>query len=117
MYEPMKVTYEQPAKERKYEPDIVLPMNGIVVECKGRFETSDRQKHLLIKEQHPDMDIRFVFSNSRARLSKRSKTTYAAWCEKHGFRYADKVVPQEWIDEPANKASFRALAQFWRPNA
>ncbi|MBZ5882545.1 endonuclease I, partial [Escherichia coli] len=59
----------------------------------------DRQKHLLINAQHPELDIRFVFSNPKARISKTSQTTYADWCERHGFKYAAKVIPQEWIDE------------------
>ena len=70
---------------------------ALVIETKGRFVTADRQKHILIKEQHPDLDIRFLFQNSKARISKSSKTTYADWCRKHGFQFADKVVPEEWL--------------------
>jgi hypothetical protein len=88
----------KPEKKAKYTPDFLLP-NGIIVETKGRFLTEDRQKHLLIQAQHPELDIRFVFSNSRARISKASSTTYAMWCEKHGFRYADKLIPQAWLME------------------
>jgi len=52
----------------------------------------------LVKEQHPEKDIRFVFSNSRSRISKKSSTTYAMWCEKYGFKYADKHIPLEWLN-------------------
>lgn len=97
-FESLIIEYLQPAKKRKYTPDFILP-NGIIVETKGRFVTADRQKHLLIKEQHPELDIRFVFNNSKARISKTSKTTYAMWCEKHGFQYADKSIPQAWLQE------------------
>lgn len=97
-YEQVKLKYIKPASEHIYTPDFVLP-NGIIVETKGRFLQADRMKHLLVKEQNPTMDIRFVFSNSNSRISKTSKTTYAAWCEKHGFKYADKTIPQEWLDE------------------
>lgn len=69
------------------------------METKGRFTATDRKKHLLVKAQRPDLDIRFVFSNSRAKLNKGSKTTYADWCNKHGFLYADKLIPTEWLDE------------------
>lgn len=102
-YEEHKIEYERPARKSKYTPDFRLP-NGIFIETKGRFVTDDRQKHLLIKKQHPDLDIRFVFSNSKARISKQSKTTYADWCLKHGFQFADKVVPTEWINEPVHEA-------------
>ncbi len=64
-----------------------------MVETKGRFLTADRQKHILIKDQHPALDIRFVFSNPNTRISKQSKTTYAMWCETHGFLYAPKTIP------------------------
>lgn len=97
-YEAHKVSYITPATPHKYTPDFKLP-NGIFVETKGRFVTADRQKHLLIKGQHPELDIRFVFSSSKQRISKTSKTTYADWCEKHGFAYADKLIPQAWLKE------------------
>jgi hypothetical protein len=98
-YEPFAIGYITPAKPHKYTPDFVLP-NGIIIETKGRFLTADRMKHLLVRQQHPELDIRFVFTNSRARISKNSHTTLGAWCEKHGFKYADKDVPQEWLVEP-----------------
>lgn len=97
-YEELKLVYVKPEKTSKYTPDFELP-NGIIVETKGRFLTEDRQKHLLIKAQHPDRDIRFVFSNSKARISKASPTTYAMWCLKHGFKFADKLIPEEWLHE------------------
>lgn len=98
-YEKLVIGYTQPAKDRKYTPDFVLLNNGIIIESKGRFITADRQKHLMIKEQLPDLDIRFVFSNSKARLSKLSQTTYGMWCDKHGFKYADKDIPAAWLTE------------------
>lgn len=95
-YETVKLKYIKPASTHVYTPDILLP-NGIIVETKGRFLIGDRQKHLWVKEQHPDLDIRFVFSNSKAKISKTSKTTYGSWCDKHGFVYADKTIPKEWL--------------------
>ena len=98
MYETEKVSYIIPASDHTYHPDFKLP-NGIFVETKGRFVIADRKKHLLIKAQHPELDIRFVFTNSRNKINKSSKTTYADWCEKNGFKYADKVIPDEWFNE------------------
>jgi hypothetical protein len=97
-YEDQVIHYEKPAKIARYTPDFVLA-NGIIIETKGRFLTADRQKHLLVKQQHPEKDIRFVFSRSKERISKMSKTTYADWCEKHGFKYADVHIPDAWIKE------------------
>ena len=95
-YESEKVAYTIPASEHNYHPDFKLP-NGIRIETKGRFVIADRKKHLLVKEQNPNLDIRFVFSNSKNKINKRSKTTYADLCDKNGFKYADKVIPDEWF--------------------
>lgn len=97
-YESEKVDYIVPASKHIYHPDFILP-NKIIVETKGRFVPADRKKHLLVKEQHPELDIRFVFTNSKNKINKRSKTTYADWCEKNGFKYADKSIPEEWFNE------------------
>ncbi|RPJ55446.1 MAG: endodeoxyribonuclease [Dehalococcoidia bacterium] len=98
-YEKLTLHYTVPAKNHKYTPDFELLSNGIVVETKGRFVTSDRQKHLLIKAQHPNIDIRFVFSNPNQRISKLSRTTYGMWCDKNGFKWAARSVPDEWLKE------------------
>lgn len=97
-FEEMVIRYVKPEKPSTYKPDFKLD-NGIIIESKGRFLTEDRQKHLLVQKQHPEHDIRFVFSNSKTKISKRSKTTYADWCEKHGFLYADKEIPDAWLKE------------------
>jgi hypothetical protein len=96
-YEKMKITWLD-SKERSYTPDFVLE-NGIIIETKGRFVSADRRKHKEIKKQYPDLDIRFVFSNSRAKLYKGAKSTYGEWCEKHGFLYSDKIIPEFWTAE------------------
>lgn len=93
------IRYVKPEEPSRYTPDFVLP-NGIIVETKGRFVSADRKKHKLIKAQHPDKDIRFVFSNSKQRISKTSTTTYAMWCEQYGFKYSDRSIPEAWLKEP-----------------
>lgn len=95
-YEKTKIEFVKPSKARKYTPDFVLA-NGVIIEAKGLFDTADRQKHLLVKEQHPHLDIRFVFSNPNQRISKQSKTTYAMWCEKNGFLFAKGFIPERWL--------------------
>lgn len=107
-YESFKVPYRI-ERDANYTPDFLLLDNAIIIETKGRFVSADRQKHLLIKKQHPDLDIRFVFSNPRQRISKQSKTTYGMWCEKNGIKYAAKTIPQEWMNEVMNETSRVAL--------
>ena len=84
----------------------MLP-NGIIVETKGRFTPADRQKHLLVQKQFPELDIRFVFSNPNQKINKGSKTSYAMWCEKNGFLYAKGLIPKEWLMEPAKDRGFK----------
>ena len=95
-YEKHVIKYVIPESNHKYTPDFKLP-NGIFIESKGRFMLDDQKKHILIRAQHPDLDIRFVFQNSKAKIRKGSKTTYADWCAKHGFMFADKMIPDAWL--------------------
>lgn len=94
-YEKTKIPY---VIEHNYTPDFQLE-NGIIVEGKGLFDSADRTKHLTVKKLHPELDIRFVFSRSASPLYKGSKSTYASWCAKHGFQYADKLIPATWLEE------------------
>ena len=96
-FETLKLPYRV-EKNHTYTPDFPVGKR-IIIETKGRFQTADRMKMLEVKKQHPEYEFRFVFNNSNARISKVSATTYGKWCEKNGFKYADKVVPQEWIEE------------------
>lgn len=96
-YEKEKIKWVD-LKVRTYTPDFVLG-NGIIVETKGRFVANDRRKHKEIKKQFPDLDIRFVFYNSRSKLYKGAKSSYADWCDKYGFTYADKSIPDAWLQE------------------
>jgi hypothetical protein len=108
-YESITLEYV-PDKPKRYTPDFILP-NGIVVESKGRFVSADRSKHRLVAAQHPYLDLRFVFSNSRAKIGKQSDTSYARWCEYHGFKYADRTIPAAWLNEPPNPRSLAAIAR------
>ena len=92
-YETEKLTY---TVFRTYKPDFILP-NGVIVEAKGYFTSADRTKHLRVREAHPELDIRFCFQNAKNRLNKSSKTTYADWCDKHGFKWCEKVIPLTWV--------------------
>ena len=88
-------TLEWTPKIKKYCPDFVLP-NGIIIEVKGRLTMADRVKHLAIKEQYPDQDVRFIFQYDNT-LTKGSKTRYSDWCDKHEIPYAFNVIPKEWL--------------------
>lgn len=98
-YENHVLPYVKPASNHKYSVDFILP-NGILIEAKGLLDLEDRKKHLLIKAQYPDLDIRFVLSSSRTKISSGSKTTIGEWMERNGYIFAEKLVPKAWLKEP-----------------
>lgn len=110
LYEP-KCIYYTDARRRRYLPDFVLP-NGVCLEAKGWYLSSDRTKHRLIKAEYPDLDLRFVFANPANRLGTKSQTTYAKWCDTHGFQHAHGSIPEAWLREPPNEKSLAVLASF-----
>jgi len=99
-YEKHRIQY---VSTRTYIPDFRLP-NGIFIEVKGWFRPSDRSKHLKIQKQHPEIEIRFLFQNAKQKLSRQSRTTYSQWCERYGFKWAELVVPQGWLNEPTRRS-------------
>lgn len=105
-----KIKYTVPESGHVYTPDFTVKTSKgktIYIETKGIWDYDDRYKHLLIKQQHPELDIRFVFSNSKAKIRKGSKTTYADICNGLGrapfkdvtWQFADKLIPAEWLEE------------------
>ena len=99
-FETLKVPYVKPETKHIYTPDFILD-NGIILETKGRWLLDDRKKHILIRKQHPNLDIRILFQNANAKISKGSKTSYADFCEKHGIPYAHREIPVAWLKEKA----------------
>ena len=83
---------------RSYTPDFVLD-NGIIIEVKGFWSVADRKKHAQVKEQHPSLDIRLVFENSKRKIRKGSNTTYGMWCAKNDILFYDRIIPLVWMKE------------------
>lgn len=103
-FETFKLPYTIPETRHYYTPDFLLP-NGIIIETKGIFDTADRNKHILIHQEWPELDIRFVFYRASTPLYKGSPTTYADWADQHGFRYANRAIPEAWLKERGPKRS------------
>lgn len=109
------VRYVVPEREAKYLPDFSDPDGcPIIIEAKGRFgggnprfrqsnssdSAKERQKLILLKEQHPELDIRLVFERASSPIYPKSPTSQGKWATDHGFAWSDKgIVPQSWIDE------------------
>lgn len=101
-YETVKVRYVIPQSFHTYTVDFKL-QNGILVETKGLWDATDRAKHLFVRLQYPELDIRLVFTRAAAPLYKGAKTTYADWADKHGMRFAEKLIPEAWVRERGPK--------------
>jgi len=106
-YEVLKVEWED-LRYRTYTPDFVLD-NGIIIETKGIFDSNDRRKHREIQRQHPELDIRFVFSNAKSKLYKGAKSRYFNWCEQHKFQWANRVIPEEWLKEKGKEIKVKKI--------
>ena len=94
-YEPDKFNY---VIEAKYTPD--FKVGDIYLETKGFFKPADRRKMLAVKKCNPDLDVRLVFQAPYNKISKNSKTTYAAWADKNGFQWCPYYdIPLDWLNE------------------
>ena len=93
-YESEKLSY---TIEHNYTPDFVLP-NYKYLEAKGYWSPEDRRKILNVKKSNPEIDLRMIFQAPYNTISKKSKTTYAKWCEKHDIPWTSyHDIPIEWL--------------------
>ena len=93
-YESEKLSY---TIEHNYTPDFVLP-NYTYLETKGYWDAADRRKILSVKKANPEIDLRMIFQSPYNTISKKSKTTYAKWCEKHDIPWTSyHNIPLEWL--------------------
>jgi predicted nuclease of restriction endonuclease-like RecB superfamily len=94
-YETEKFPY---VVEHLYIPDFVFPQTRILVEAKGYFTPEDRGKILKARPaiDESGWELRFVFQRAANKLNKNSKTTYGKWCDRHGFVWAEGLIPSDW---------------------
>ena len=93
-YESTKIPY---IIQHNYTPDFLLA-SGIYLETKGYWDASDRRKIKAVKTLHPEIDLRMVFQNPFNTISKRSKTTYAQYCDKLSIPWTSFTnIPIDWL--------------------
>ena len=93
-YESEKLKY---IIEHTYCPDFILT-NGVYLECKGYWDSKDRRKVKQVIKDNPDVDLRMVFQSPYNKISKRSKTTYAQWCDRNKIKWCSyQKIPLDWL--------------------
>lgn len=93
-YETLEVPY---VLYKTYNPDWYVSEYGFYVETKGLLDRDSKAKMVAVKKQHPDLDIRFVFMYPDKKIPG-TKQTHAQWADKNGYKWADGVIPEEWLD-------------------
>ncbi len=99
-YEDTPIPYQI---EHVYTPDFRI--GDILIEAKGYFRLEAQRKMRMVKKQHPDLDIRFIFQNPNSTIqgAKRrkdgTKMTCGEWADKQGYPYAHATVPRGWLEE------------------
>ena len=111
-YEEYSYEYEEPLRKNRasckscgskdlvrqawYTPDFFL--SRYIIEAKGRFTAADRRKILAVRECHKELKDKLVMCFMRNnKIHKRSKVTYADWCEEHGVEYSIGEIKDEWL--------------------
>jgi hypothetical protein len=55
---------------------------------------------MLVKAQHPEIDLRMIFQKENTPVSKDTTLTYGDWANLNGFTWAGRgTVPEAWIEE------------------
>lgn len=87
-YEITTVPWQPP--QSTYTPDFLVTMpDGTqqFVEVKGFLDASSRVKMLCVQEQHPTLDIAFLFQRGSNKLTKaKTSQTYVDWAKAHNFK-------------------------------
>jgi hypothetical protein len=92
-YESLELPY---VVNKTYTPDFVILPDGPIIEVKGVLLKADRSKMKHVREQYPDLDIRFIFMHEPGRQSTAHKKcpgikmTHAEWAEANGFLWYDE---------------------------
>lgn len=101
-YECTKIPYIVPESKHTYTVDWTL-LNGVLVETKGRLaDYAERRKYELLKQQNPDLDLRFVFADPNKLVGGTKTVTHCAWAEKHNFKWCsikDTEQIKKWVKE------------------
>ncbi len=109
-YEEDKLKYTLPASKHTYCPDFKvqkkdgsymyleykggpqrhMPHSGLSVNC--------RRKMVAVRAQNADLDVRFVFSNAKLKVTPKG-VTYGEWATINEFKWCEQTLPDSWLAE------------------
>lgn len=93
-YESEKFRY---VLHKKYTPDFCV--GNVFIEVKGWWPPAERTKFLAVMLSNPGLPIFVALQRPFATLSKKSNTTIAEWCQKHGIAWSPIPIPNDFLDQ------------------
>lgn len=104
-----KDTFQYVLPPRRYTPD--FRVGDFFIEVKGWFPSKDRTKLLAVMKSNPGLPLFIALQSPHQRLSKKSKTTVAMWCQKHGIPWCPTPIPADFLKQWATgqRPTFRVL--------
>jgi hypothetical protein len=82
---------------RNYTPD--FKVGNVYIEVKGWWPPAERTKFLAVLVSNPGLRIFVALQRPFAMLNKKSKTTLAEWCQKHGIPWSPIPIPHEFLEQ------------------
>ena len=81
--------------KRNYTPDFKI--GDVFVEVKGYWPPSDRAKLLAVFKSNPETMLFVALERPALTISKKSKTTYAQWCDNNRIPWCPVPIPQQFL--------------------
>lgn len=103
-YETDKFPYMIP---KKYTPD--FKVGELYIEVKGFWAPDERTKLKYVLLQNPDIKLVVALQTPHRKITKKSPTSYAQWCEKHSIPWCPCPPPKEFIESwlTGNRLTYR----------
>jgi hypothetical protein len=118
-YEPARLRYtDKNGRKRITQPDFHLkpksndPHGGMFVEAKSLLKNDHLSRYELLREQRPDLDIRFIFEQPDRTIShfgvadgegQTRAVSYSEWADMNGFKWSGEAIPNALLNELKKK--------------
>ena len=87
-------------RKGRYTPDFTIDgPHPFHIEVKGYWFPADRSKVLATIIANPEMRLLVALQRPFMTISKKSKTTYAAWCTQKGIPWCSIPIPEDFINQ------------------